>query len=260
MSRSFIAMQTHRDENIEPLHDRPLRRPNWLDIAHNFTDERDCLAAYLALEAAEVIGGAKPANLLNLVDRNRPCGRNIFRLWRRHGSRLLAESGLAVRELAQRDDGVLLLLYHPARLAQHLTTPKVANFLRRAGYRQSETIDSALRELADRCQSGAFPHEIGVLLGYPLKDVAGFLGWVRLPVSGQGPWKIYGDPRPSLDVVTACRGCREEMARRLADCVAPLECLRIAVDEQRPGVFRPPNENDFQIHKNAQHVLRMHIS
>lgn len=202
------------------------RRPSWHDLAGRFAGERECLASYLALEAAEVIGGAKPANLLNLTDRERPCGRNLFRLWRRHGERLLAWSGLAARELVRRDDGVLLLIYRPEGLAGHLATPKVANFLRRAGYRQPAALDGLLTELAGRCTAAGFPHEIGAILGYPLKDVAGFMGWVRLPVTGQGPWRIYGDPRPSLDVVAACRGCRNRMAQRLLAGGSPFECLR----------------------------------
>ncbi|MCM2265541.1 MAG: DUF3793 family protein [Desulfuromonadales bacterium] len=200
-------------------------RMSWHDLAHRFIGERECLASYLALEAAEVIGGAKPANLINLVDQQRPCGRNLYRLWRRHGQQLLAQSGLVARELVQRNDGVLLLIYHPERLAAYLETPKVANFLQRAGYRQPADLEQTLQELQNRCLASSFPHEIGAILGYPLKDVAGFMGWLRLPVTHQGPWKIYGDPRPSLAVVDACRGCRNVMARRLLAGASPFECL-----------------------------------
>lgn len=217
-----------------------VRRSSWLDIAPRFTGERECLASYLALEAAEVIGGVKPANLLNLVDLERPCGRNLYRLWRRHGQSILAQSGLAARELVQRADGMLLLIYHPQRLAAYLETPKVANFLRRAGYHQPTDMKETLRELTSRCTIvDGFPHEIGAILGYPLKDVAGFMGWAQLPVTGQGPWKIYGDPRPSFAVIAVCRGCRESMARRLAVCATPLDCLKGEADGQHRNSCSP---------------------
>jgi hypothetical protein len=177
-----------------------------------------------------VIGGAKPANLINLVDLVRPCGRNIYRLWRRHGQRLLDEAGLAARELAQRNDGVLLLIYHPQRLAAFLETSKVANFLRRAGYRQPQIMEATLQQLSGRMAAGGFPHEIGAILGYPLKDVAGFMGWVRLPITGQGPWKIYGAPHSSLTVAAACRRCREVMASHLHTGTDPLDCLRLPAE------------------------------
>jgi hypothetical protein len=201
------------------------RRPLWHDLAGRFSGERECLAAYLALEAAEVVAGVKPANLINLVDRPRPCGRNLYQLWRQHGQQLLDEAGLAGRELRHRPDGVLLLIYQPARMTAYLETPKVANFLRRAGYRQPAEREPLLAELATRFQTGDFPHEIGAILGYPLKDVAGFLGWVRLPVTQQGPWKMYGDARPSLAVAAACRKCRETMAGHLGMGNSPFDCL-----------------------------------
>ena len=202
-------------------------RPLWHHLAPRFTGERECLAAYLALEAAEVLGGAKPANLINLVDRERHCGRNLYRLWRRHGQTLLTEAGLAARELVQRDDGILLLIFHPGRLADYLATPRVGNFLQRAGYPQPAETRAVLDQLSNRFAGGQIPHEIGVVLGYPLKDVAGFMGWTSLPMTDQGPWKIFGDPRPSREVVAACRGCREAMALRLACCATPFECLTL---------------------------------
>lgn len=239
----------HRPEDTKASAARPrlTHRPVWNDLARRFSGESEFLAAYLALETAEVIGGAKPANLLNLADRTQACGRNLYRLWLRDGERLLNQAGLAARELSQRRDGVLLLVYHPGRLQTHLKTPRVANFLRCAGYRQPEIIESTLAELADRFAADGFPHEIGALLGYPLKDVAGFMGWVRLPVTAQGPWKIYGDPRSSLDIVATCRACRQRVARQLADCTTPFDCLKAFANADTTWLC-PPFENEHHLH------------
>jgi hypothetical protein len=225
MKASQLMAQNRQPEGSPSFGSNVVSRPIWHDLAPRFTGERECLASYLALQAAEVLGGIKPANLLNLVDRKQSCGRNMFRLWRRHGQQLLTQSGLAARELVRRGDGVLLLIYHPEHLAAYLETPKVANFLARAGYQQPESMEASLQELAERFVADGFPHEIGAILGYPLKDVAGFMGWVNLPCTQQGPWKIYGNPVPSLAVVEACRGCRETMARRLQNGGNPFECL-----------------------------------
>lgn len=45
------------------------------------------------------------------------------------------------------------------------------------------------RENAD---SAPFPHEVGLLLGYPLEDVRGFVEGRQ--ETARGPWKAYGDP------------------------------------------------------------------
>ena len=46
--------------------------------ASRFADPLDCLTAHLLLEGAQVLGGIKPANLVSLVNRTLPCGRNLF--------------------------------------------------------------------------------------------------------------------------------------------------------------------------------------
>jgi hypothetical protein len=203
------------------------RRPTWHDLAARFADERECLAAFLALEAAEVLDGGKPANLINVANRRRACGRNLYRLWQRHGASLLRQGGLAVRELADRGDSLLLLIYRPQALAALLARPNVLGFLRKAGYTNPADPQTSLTELQSRISAAGFPHEIGVFLGYPLKDVAGFMGWTQLPFTCQGPWKIYGDPRGSLDLAEAFRQCRHRMARQLARCTTPVDCLKV---------------------------------
>jgi len=203
------------------------RRPIWHDLAGHFADERECLASFLALEAAEVLDGEKPANLVNVANRRLACGRNLYRMWRRHGVTLLGQGELAVRELADRGDSLLLFLYRPQSLAALLARPNVVGFLRKAGYTEPADPQTALTELQSRISAEGFPHEIGVFLGYPLKDVAGFMGWAPLPFTCQGPWKIYGDPTGSLGLAESFRQSRCRMARRLTRCTTPVDCLQV---------------------------------
>jgi hypothetical protein len=222
------------------------RRPIWHDLAERFADERECLASFLALEGAEVLDGEKPANLITLVNRRQACGRNLYRMWQTHGDSLLGEDGLAVRELSDRGDSLLLLLYRPQPLAALLSRPKVAGFLRKAGYTNPADQETSLTELQSRISATRFPHEIGVFLGYPLKDVAGFMGWAPLPFTCQGPWKIYGDPAGSLGLAEAFRQSRCRMAGRLARCATPVECLRVTGSSAGGYFSGPVNENEFQ--------------
>jgi hypothetical protein len=56
-----------------------------------------------------------------------------------------------------------------------------------------------LEEVRLRWQErGKVPDEIGLALGYPLKDVMGYMGVVSLPCTGACGWRIYGDLKPSL--------------------------------------------------------------
>ncbi len=200
--------------------------PSWQALAARFGKGRDCLASYLALELAEVLEGAKPANLIRISGRKRPCGRNLFRLWEVFGPHLVHQAGLVARTLSRGEDFILLLIYHPETLRTLLNRANVASFLSRAGYEKPSGTETALNELQARFGLGDFPHEVGVFLGYPLKDVAGFLGWAPLPhACSRAPWRVYGDPAPSLRLADTFRRCRRRMAHRLECCTDPMACL-----------------------------------
>jgi hypothetical protein len=209
----------------DPVRQQAGSRPTWQDVAGRFDDPRECLASFLALETAEVIAGEKPANLLGIANRRRPCGRNLYTLWKERGTEVLAESGLAVRELADRGDSILLLIYRPEALGGLVRRPSASAVLARTGYGDVSDLDRVLGELTSRMGGDSFPHEIGVFLGYPLKDVAAFMGLVRIPFACQGPWKIFGNPRESLRLAEVFRCCRDRMAERLSSCASALECL-----------------------------------
>jgi len=218
-------------------------RPVWHDLAGRFMDDRECLASFIALECAEIIEGDKPANLLSLVNRPQRCGRNLYSLWKRYGERLLDGSGLTVLPLQDRGSSILLLVYKPAALDTLLTRKNVTAVLRKCGYPVPLNRHEVLTELESRLHdSEDFPHEIGVFLGYPLKDVVGFLGWVPLPFVCQGPWKIYGDPRSSMRLVEQFRNCRCRMAHKLAISVTAVDQLCAHGNTvQKRDLFTPTN-------------------
>jgi len=199
--------------------------PSWRDIARRFADDRACLAAFLAMETAEILAGVKPGNLINVVNQSQPCGRNLYALWEKFGPQLVAGCGLRARTLRRRDDALLLFIYHPRLLDKLLAQRSAAALLGRSGYPAPGTREELLDELERRLEGGSFPHEIGIFLGYPLKDVAAFMGWIGLPFACQGPWKIYGDPSASLKLAERHRSCRCRMAWEVASCDDPLLCL-----------------------------------
>ncbi|RQW86800.1 MAG: DUF3793 family protein [Geobacter sp.] len=205
------------------------RKPVWHDLSAHFTDESECLAAFIAFETAEVLDGVKPSTLINLPDRPRKCGRNLYRIWKEHGEDVIKESSLEAAVLVERNGSLLLLLYDRAALSRLLTNRGTLTILRRAGYPAMNDIAVLLSEFASRFASGGVPHEIGLILGYPLKDVAGFMGLSRREFSCQGPWKIYGDPGESLMLAEAHRQSRCRMAGRLVSGSRPYECLGLPI-------------------------------
>ncbi len=174
-----------------------VRRTNWRDIAAGYPQPQECLAAYLTLAAAEVVAGVKPASLVRLSRRSRACGRNMYALWQSHSSELLQSCRVEFFVLREDSSGLLLLIYAPTLLQRRLRSRCAVTFLRKFGYDRAQDVDCSLELLRRRFQSMVMPHEVGVFLGYPLKDVAAFSGRIRLAVSAQRLWKIYGNSRRS---------------------------------------------------------------
>lgn len=108
----------------------------------------------------------------------------------------------------------LIYLYRPARLGELLARPEIGRFLEQAGYRMppdpaSEPGQKALLAQLGRrlLREGEFPHEIGLFLGYPLRDVEGFIRNRGKNFTCLGCWKSYSDPaaaRRLFDQLNKC--------------------------------------------------------
>jgi hypothetical protein len=200
--------------------------PLWHLLAPRYNSERERLAAYLALETSEVLAGVKPANLLSMLKQRHNPEYDFYPAWQKYGRELLQAVGLQVEEMADRENSLLLFIYRPGALQSLLSRSNVRNFLCKAGYSDSGNTIAALARLKAGISKTDFPHEMGVFLGYPLKDVAGFMGWVDLPNSGHCLWKFYGNPERSIKLARVFRNCRLRMAKQLENVCTPFDCLR----------------------------------
>lgn len=121
-------------ENASDFRPGTSQRPSWLQLAHRFSKESDCLAAFIALETAEVLAGAKPSTLISIPDRSRACGRNLYQLWREHGPEVIEQTCLSVREIGKGSGFVQLFFYIADDFASFLGRRDVSVLLTRAGY------------------------------------------------------------------------------------------------------------------------------
>lgn len=180
-----------------------------------------CLIRHLAEKLAPVLLEVKPASLLRLTNCRHPAVGKQFDLFSVHELMILSELKLECRILKRNSSNLVVLFYRTAVLTRHLAQPQHAAFLRECGY--SGTLSGALDELARRCETNRdFPHEIGAFLGYPLKDVRGFLenpaGCLSVP---RGLWRVSGDPAESLAAMAAFRDA-ENRVKNLFEAGKPL--------------------------------------
>lgn len=188
-------------------------------ISSYFADPLQCLSAHLLFECSEVVAGVKPANLVSLTNRTRSCGRNLYALWKSHHDRLSScIAGIRFKVLQTKERALLLFCYNPELLDDHLAHSGIRTLLAKVGYDVALSAEALLEELCSRItDSGAFPHEIGLFIGYPAKDVAAFMGMVKLPFACQALWKIYGNPDKSLLLDKQFKNCRRQMINLLTN-------------------------------------------
>ena len=107
-------------------------------------------------------------------------------------NRRLAPKGVRVCVLRVQKRA-LLYLYRPSSLRRDFGTDEVAALLRKYGY-TADDADACVQQLRTRiADAPAFPHEIGLFLGYPAEDVRGFIENRAGGCKCVGTWKVYGD-------------------------------------------------------------------
>lgn len=108
-------------------------------------------------------------------------------------NRSLTPRGLRVLPLRYTGGRALIYVYRPVRLAKDLKNDAAAALLRSFGY-PCASAEQCIATLMARLRSGGeFPHEIGLFLGYPTEDVAGFIAHHARDSKCAGCWKVYGD-------------------------------------------------------------------
>ena len=122
----------------------------------------------LAFHGAPALAGIKPADLVAWGS-PQVCMGTLLEDYRRQ----LSRCGIQLRLLCSCRPRCLILVYRPERLAAQLARPQVRALLAREGYPVDRGLEEMLDALQLRLTCGAFPHEIGLFLGYPPEDVEG---------------------------------------------------------------------------------------
>ena len=112
-------------------------------------------------------------------------------------SRGLADHGMRLVVLGTRGPRVELLVWRPALVDEVLLDEVSRDFLRDAGHDtgDSEGLVRSLQARLSAFHAGSvreYPHEVGLILGYPLEDVRGYVQGGH--ETCRGLWRAYGDP------------------------------------------------------------------
>lgn len=164
----------------------------------------DDLDTQIALQCAPLLTGMKISNLLTVNNSKRKAVMDLFR-------------GTAVScfILYESSEKTTFLLYISRKLEDYLDEPGVRELMLGFGYR-GRRLETVLRCVSRKYKShmedeGEFPHEIGLLLGYPAKDVTGFIENKGKNFLCIGYWKVYSDLGECQRVFQAYNHARERL-------------------------------------------------
>jgi hypothetical protein len=139
------------------------------------------------------------------------------------------ETAISYYILYMSDRKAVFLIYDREKLLVYLRRKENQRLLRILGYHEYDLI-SLLMELSRRYQCymqniRGFPHELGILLGYPIEDVMGFIvnqGQNSLYV---GYWKLYGNLEEKLHLFEQFQRAKELMIRLVAQGISIKQLL-----------------------------------
>lgn len=141
-------------------------------------------------QCAPTLAGIKTANLFPCKYTDKQMLWNEIRAF----NRALSRKGVRMIPIRVKENSALIYLYRPTKLEKDLDHELAGELLQKLGY-SGACSGKCIAELIRRFrESDAFPHEIGLFLGYPPEDVKGFIENKANGCKCVGCWKVYGDP------------------------------------------------------------------
>lgn len=129
-------------------------------------------------------------------------------------NRKFEKANMKFMVLSRKNGRALIYLVRPDHLKKDLAEEEAAEILMEMGYDPTHPKE-CLDKLSEKLQSdSAFPHEIGLFLGYPAGDVKGFME--NRPCKCYGVWKVYDNEAETMKKFAAFKKCTEEFTKRLS--------------------------------------------
>lgn len=162
------------------------------------------LEVKMALQCAPILTGIKMSNLLNVESE-----------YESSVHRILRKTGIVSYRLLSYENKTVFLLFRRKDLALYLKEPKVQEIFKSNGYEDLSLtgIIKKFRQhyVAYRNHGGNFPHEMGLLLGYPVEDVQGFIEHKGKNYLYAGYWKVYENLEEKKALFEAYESAKEAL-------------------------------------------------
>lgn len=155
----------------------------------NSMDNKEYVETFLVYSLSLLIAGAKPAVTITIKKDNY----TLYNNWNLFGSPFIKELNLKYIELRKCLDAVVIIVYDELLLEKQLKLESNIEFLINLGYPSNLSINDYINTLKSRYEQYHCPHEIGIFLGIPIKDVKDFIECTTKKCLLCRYWKVYND-------------------------------------------------------------------
>jgi len=173
---------------------------------------KDKMLKYLAVKLAPTIFGVKPSVLLTLKDSKQEVANDLFTFYMNNKEYIRRTLNIGIFELKNCGYCAKVMFFKKNLLEEAVCNKARKHYLKSFGYSKCKDIGEFLDVLKERFNSDDFPHEIGIFLGYPLKDVAGFVNCPeKCRKVKKTPWKVFGNVDQSLRLIESHKNAQNSM-------------------------------------------------
>lgn len=174
----------------------------------------------LALQCASLITGLKISNLLILSSENE----RVVKL-------ILDKSMISYYRLLKNDEKITYLLFKRQELERVIKDEDVWKIFRSNGYKTLH-IGKILRTFQLRYEDYVngnieFPHEMGLLLEYPVEDVVGFVDNKGKNFLYSGYWKVYKNMKEKVKLFRKFEVAEETLIHMVSNGVSIIDIIDI---------------------------------
>jgi len=170
----------HEDHNLRK------KELQFIEYLSGLSSE-DYIFSLISYISAPTLLCGKPATMINFTS-----SRALYDLWHRYKYEVCNSLKLNYVELRDTGQSVCVLLYKRPNLEACVKRRENALFLQEKGYLYYFSLNDYFKILKERFTEDC-PHEIGIFLGFPADDVAGFIRNKGHNYLLCGYWKVYKD-------------------------------------------------------------------
>ncbi|GAA0788331.1 DUF3793 family protein [Hathewaya limosa] len=192
----------------------------YFKMINEFQDE-EYFYGLLAYSIAPTIFREKPSSLIVFNNGER----KLLKIWDEAKEKVCNFFNIKYFELHRYEKGAIVLFYKEDLLRKTLANRENAVFMNENGYRRQWSLNNKLYLLRNRYKNGC-PHEIGIFLGYPVKDVESFINCPNKKCLVCGYWKVYNDLEKAEETFNRFNTRKEKVISLIMSGIHPTKILQ----------------------------------